>query len=199
MPGYGAYNPTPTYQYPHYGGGNYRGPATADGVPLAGWWWRVLAVFLDGLLLNIFSLLYAQFLPDYTSGLQRWMDDYLNAASRGSLNLPDLLDPKYDLLQPLMIQVAVSLVVALLYNTAMLSFKGATVGMMACQLRVVPVDHGLHTGGLPLGKAFLRPLAYSILMFIPVVGFINLLFPLWDKGRQTLHDKIVATQVVRLA
>ncbi|MDR0435955.1 MAG: RDD family protein [Propionibacteriaceae bacterium] len=199
MPGYGAYNPDPAYEPPRYGGYDYSGPVTADGVPLAGWWWRVLAMVLDGALLTALGQVYSVFLPDWGTGFQRWVNDFIDAVERGALVYPDFRDPSYDFVGPLSTYAMVATVVALLYSTAMLSFKGATVGMLICRLRVVPVDQGLHVGGLPIGKAFLRCLAYDLMAAFAVPLVINVLFPLWDRGRQTLHDKIVGTQVVRLA
>ena len=53
--------PTPTYAgppayqqppaYPGYAAYANPVPSTPDGVPLAGWWWRVLAQIIDGILL----------------------------------------------------------------------------------------------------------------------------------------------------
>jgi uncharacterized RDD family membrane protein YckC len=198
VPGYGAYNPNSGYEHPLYGSA-YRGPRTADGVPLAGWWWRVLALLLDNIILNVVAMIYAPLLPDYTTGLTRWFEDYLRAVGQGSLNLPDIFDSQYYFIEPLLAYGAVSTIVAIIYATCMLAFKGATLGMLACQMRVVPTGHGQNATALPMGKAALRCVMYQVLSFIPLLGFINTLFPLWDKGRQTLHDKIAGTQVVRLA
>jgi uncharacterized RDD family membrane protein YckC len=196
-PGYGAYQPNPGFEVPLYA--NVRGPRTDDGVPLSGWWWRVLATLLDYVVLSLLGVVYGNFLPDYSTGLNRWLQDYLEVASSGSGNFPSFTDPQYGLTGSLLIYALVSLLLAVIYATLMLTFKGATIGMLACQLRVVPTGRGRAQAGLPFGKAVLRCAAYQVLGYIPLLGIINWLFPLWDKKRQTLHDKIAGTQVVRLA
>jgi uncharacterized RDD family membrane protein YckC len=55
-----------------------------------------------------------------------------------------------------------------------------------------------HGNSISMGTAVLRLLCTVGLGFVPVVGgFLDLLWPLWDKQRQTLHDKAVGTFVVK--
>ena len=52
---------------------------------------------------------------------------------------------------------------------------------------------------LSMGTAFIRLLAQVALNFVPVVGpLLDLLWPLWDERRQTLHDKAVGSYVLKL-
>jgi uncharacterized RDD family membrane protein YckC len=82
----------------------------------------------------------------------------------------------------------------LLYCTLMCgSSRGQTLGMMAVGARVTTVS------GARLGyaKAFLRTLVeylFAVVFFLPWI--LDMLFPLWDTMRQTLHDKVVGSVVV---
>ena len=75
--------------------------------------------------------------------------------------------------------------------------RGQTVGKMVWDVRV----RDAATGG-PLGpaKAALRYLAPAVLGLIPILGLViwltDGLWPLWDKGRRALHDKLVRSVVV---
>jgi uncharacterized RDD family membrane protein YckC len=79
--------------------------------------------------------------------------------------------------------------------------RGQTVGMMAVGIRVVRDG----TFGLVgYGRAFLRALVEGVFrlvgsatVFLGVIWLVDMLFPLWDKKRQTLHDKITGTVVLR--
>jgi uncharacterized RDD family membrane protein YckC len=62
------------------------------------------------------------------------------------------------------------------------------------KLKVVDEKGGL----LSTGTALIRLLATVALAFIPIVGgLLDLLWPLWDEQRQTLHDKAVGSFVVK--
>lgn len=73
--------------------------------------------------------------------------------------------------------------------------RGQTVGKMF--LRIQVRDAAL---GGPIGhrRAFLRRLVGETLLLLRFPWIIDLLFPLWDKRRQTLHDKAAGSIVVRV-
>ena len=52
-------------------------------------------------------------------------------------------------------------------------------------------------GSVGYGKAFLRSLVALLLGYTVIVGILDVLWPLWDKKNQTLHDKAVGTVVLR--
>jgi uncharacterized RDD family membrane protein YckC len=93
-------------------------------------------------------------------------------------------------------------ILATLYSTFLCGGKrGQTVGMMAVHVRVV--RDGTHDQ-LGYGKAFVRSIVEQLFRAVGVIisfGFIiwlvDMLFPLWDKKNQTLHDKVVSSVVVR--
>ena len=74
--------------------------------------------------------------------------------------------------------------------------------MMAVGVRVV--RDGTHDA-LGYGRAFWRALVEQFLRILGTVTIIlgliwllDMLFPLWDRRSQTLHDKIVGTVVLRV-
>jgi uncharacterized RDD family membrane protein YckC len=81
------------------------------------------------------------------------------------------------------------------YNTVYLvATRGASLGQGVMKLRVISA-----TGGnLTMGTAFIRLLVRVVLSIIPIVAVINLLWPLWDEQRQTLHDKAVGCFVIKV-
>ena len=114
--------------------------------------------------------------------------------------------------------------IAFLYNGLFLKYAGATLGQLACGLRVVPVDQGRAVRSLSGRAIVLRILFYSVVpSLVALLGMaiqgtgalplvqitlllsgagslytlLNVLWPLWDAKRQCLHDKVARTQVVR--
>jgi len=85
-----------------------------------------------------------------------------------------------------------SLLVGLWNKAYLVSQRGYSIGQGVVKIRVVTAQGQL----LTFGQAVLRLLAHVGLSFIPVLGIIDLLWPLWDERRQTLHDKAVGSYVV---
>jgi uncharacterized RDD family membrane protein YckC len=79
--------------------------------------------------------------------------------------------------------------------------RGQTVGMMAVGVRVVR-DGSLEPLGYgrALGRALVEQVfrATVLLLIFGLVWLLDMLWPLWDKKRQTLHDKVVGTVVIRV-
>ncbi len=71
--------------------------------------------------------------------------------------------------------------------------RGCSVGQGFMKLRVV----GPQGEPLPLGKLVLRLLIEVGFGFVAIVQIIDLLWPLWDPQRQTLHDKAVNSFVIK--
>jgi uncharacterized RDD family membrane protein YckC len=94
-------------------------------------------------------------------------------------------------------------VLYVVYGTVLCgSSRGQTVGMMAVGVRAVRVG-SLETLGY--GRALARALVEGVLRLVDLVFFVlglvwllDMLFPLWDKKRQTLHDKVAGSVVLRL-
>jgi uncharacterized RDD family membrane protein YckC len=83
-----------------------------------------------------------------------------------------------------------SLAVAVSYNTFFLGKFGATLGKMACQLKVVTAD------GAPISylRAFGRAWAEQLSGLVCYVGYIIAAF---DSEKRALHDHICNTRVIR--
>jgi uncharacterized RDD family membrane protein YckC len=82
------------------------------------------------------------------------------------------------------------------------SSRGQTVGMMAVGVRAVREGSNEVLG---YGRALARAVVEGALRLIDLLSFflgliwvLDMLFPLWDKKRQTLHDKVAGSVVLRL-
>jgi uncharacterized RDD family membrane protein YckC len=161
-----------------------------QGPPLAGYWWRVLGYLIDGLILVVVITL-----P--LSGL----NTNVYAAS--------------------VIDVAIVFVYGTFFLTRM---KGQTIGMKVARIRCVEaVNYAKVTfsqaarrtaiycvlylfGTLYHYTKYVNPTAQqkisndhhaavALLFIVPLL--VDLLWPIWDKKNQTLHDKIANTVVLR--
>jgi uncharacterized RDD family membrane protein YckC len=94
------------------------------------------------------------------------------------------------------LSVPLWIVLSSLYGAIMCgSSRGQTVGMMAVSARAVDQQTGGRIGfGRALGRALFEWLM-AIVIFLPWV--LDMLFPAWDQRRQTLHDKVSRTVVVK--
>lgn len=183
--GPGAYPPPGTYPPPGYGAPGYGAPGygppawspapgsaepTAGDGRLAGWWYRVGATVIDGIILLVFESVVGAVLGAGLLGTTH---------ASGSLAVARVVD----------------LVGALAYQGLLLSYRGQTVGMMAVGTRIVDARSG---GGIGVGRGVLRAAIeglLAVLLFLPWV--VDVLWPLWDRRNQTLHDKIVGTLILR--
>ena len=82
------------------------------------------------------------------------------------------------------------MVIFLAYHVALWAWKSTTVGGIICQVRVVRFD------GTPLtfADALIRGLAAIFSIAVAGLGWF---WALWDPSRQTWHDKIAKTYLVR--
>jgi uncharacterized RDD family membrane protein YckC len=170
---------------------------------LSGWWRRVAARILDGIIASIIGLpLTGYFIYQYSKILGQYFDDTFKAAEAGHPVTSAALPPEiYKWLIP---ATLISLVVSFVYEYLFLTKKGATPGKMALGIAVRLRD----TPGNPPGSAVVKRYGFyigiSLLAAIPVVGtaisflaLLNDLWPLWDDKKQALHDKVAKTNVVR--
>lgn len=151
-PGYQPYPGQPTGATPGWGGGpGWSGPQ------LAGWWYRVGATIIDGIICAIIPVI-------IQVAISRALGDTLNV------------------------------LVNLLYVVLLLGRPDArTVGMMAVSTRCVDAASG---GPIGYGRSFLRWLVTLVLGITIIGGILDILWPLWDKQNQTLHDKAAHSLVI---
>ena len=200
-----AEGPTASEQYAAaqqvYGGAPGQA-TTPDGVPLSGWWWRVLAVTIDSVILSAIMVAIAfPWISDVISTYGDWLDEALNSSS-GSVDTRQLQE---DIARPLLIIGVINIALGFVYNVGFLMWKQATPGKLVVGLRVRLRET---PGPMPLGTVLLRwvgQYAVGILGLVPFVGSIgglysilNYLWPLWDSKKQALHDKVAKTNVVRI-
>ncbi len=85
-----------------------------------------------------------------------------------------------------------TLAVGLWNKVYLVAQRGFSIGQGLVKIKVVDAQGQL----LTTGTALLRLLAHAGLSFVPLGGILDLLWPLWDERRQTLHDKAVGCYVI---
>lgn len=175
---------------------------TEDGVPLAGWWWRALAIMLDGLIVGVVTSLLA--LPIYlrlAGTLGAYFQTAMAAAQRGE---PMPAQPDVNALlsgTDQLVLLGVGFLVHTLYLVLFLRWRSATPGKLVAGLRVVPVDRGRSTEKLGWSTVVVRALVWTVpnlQTVLVVVRIIDALMPLWNPKKQALHDVVAKTQVVKI-
>ena len=98
-----------------------------------------------------------------------------------------------------------SAAIVMLYEVALIAWRGQTVGKMATRVKVVRKDNGLVPGwGKSAGRWLVPAIPGLVGWFIPSISFIGLLSLLvyvsltWDKVRQGWHDKAAGTLVIKV-
>ena len=193
-----------------------RGPTTADGQPLAGWWWRVLAYLVDTVVVAVVGYLLT--LPVQLE-VQRQMAAYqermLGSMERGEpFSLTDAWAPLIDVYADhLLLLGGVPVVLGFGYWAGLLRWRGATLGMLMCGLRV---RRRAEDGPLSWGTVVTRFLvqfgpSYVVLPLAVATGSVGLfiggqflagLYFFVDgltalgSRRQTIHDRAARTVVV---
>jgi len=135
----------------------------------AGFWTRFSAVFLDGILLWIVNTSFSLAL-----GM-----GFLQGAGRQ----PAAFGARYMLL------VLFQLAIGLSYEVILVGKYGATLGKMACKIRVVTADGGRVSYLRALGRYFAKMLS----AFACMIGYLMAGF---DDEKRALHDRICNTRVV---
>jgi uncharacterized RDD family membrane protein YckC len=178
-------------------------PTTPDGQLLSGWWRRVAAQLIDGLILSpvLFGIL-ALFLASRWDTIREWLDDYSNAVDAGTSppSPPDLFSP---FSATMLAMVATYLIVLAIYTLGFWHWKQATPGKLAVGVRIRRREA---PGPMPWSTMLTRFLfveALAVAAYVPVVGILFVLtsllddlWPLWDRKNQALHDKVARTNVV---
>lgn len=193
-----------------YGAAPYAGvqvgrATTPDGQELAGWWRRVGAYLIDGVLLGITTSIVAfPWVSQVTDAYGRFFSEVMDAASSGSGTVPDEAAFVEDLTGPLMTISVIALLVSLAYHVGFLRWKAATPGKLALGMRIRLREAPGPLSYATILKRWAGQNAYVVLNYLPIIGFLGGLYtildhlwPLWDSRRQALHDKIASTNVVR--
>ena len=148
----------------------------AGAVRYGGFWIRYLAVLIDSLILSVVTVIV------FAIGISLYPVDWANVGRSQA-----------DLMQLLAIEGVVwffALIANAVYETWMIGRYGATLGKMACGLRVVTSDGGKVSYGRSLGRHFAKMLS----SFILFIGYIMAGF---DEEKRALHDRICDTRVIK--
>jgi len=148
----------------------------AEGAPIntgelnyAGFWTRFAAVFLDGLILGAVNVCIGMI-----AGLSA--SQAIGVKPKGALVLQLVL-------------MAIQLAIGISYEVVLIGKYGATLGKMACKIKVVTEDGGRVSYARAFGRYFGKILSSMVCM----IGFIIAAF---DSQKRTLHDRICNTRVV---
>jgi uncharacterized RDD family membrane protein YckC len=184
----GGYQPmgqTPT-PYGYGGGAAMTGPG---GLNYALWGDRVLAALVDGAL--VFAAIIVLYIIIAIIG-------GIGSAALGSISedaggiFGSAACCTFFVLPPL-----ATLLVSLYNKIYLIGTRGYSIGQGVMNLKVVMGDGS----AVPMNTSIIRFLVQFGLGIVPFVGWIlvllDLLWPLWDEQRQTLHDKAVGTFVVK--
>ncbi len=141
----------------------------------AGFWIRFVAKIIDGIVMGI-----AQWIVMIPFGMMMM--------SAG--NFASGAEPSAGFFALIGLQQLIGILIPAAYNTFFIGRFGATLGKMACQLRVVMPDGGQVSYMRALGRNFAEWISAVILC----IGYIMAAF---DDEKRALHDRICSTRVVR--
>jgi uncharacterized RDD family membrane protein YckC len=165
---------------------------TIDGQELSGWWRRVFARVVDGILLEVLVTLVAwPFISDFFRAVRTYADQAVLAQQVGQ-PLPDPSDLNATLVATMAKLLLVALVVSTVYECGFLKAFGATPGKMALGIEVRLCAR---PGPMSWGTVLLRWFGRLVCGLIPFC--LDALWPLWDPRRQAIHDHVADTQVCR--
>jgi uncharacterized RDD family membrane protein YckC len=163
-------------------------PVDAQGRVLAHWWKRVVAFFIDAVILWVVNLILGAILGgflDFTT--EPTFNPNTGQIEGGSGFFVGLILGN-------VILALVGIAYHVFFNG---NEKGQTPGKMVMKIQVRSEATG---GPAGYGKAALRYIVGGVLFLLCIVpGVVDLLFPLWDPKRQTIHDKAANTLVIDLA
>jgi uncharacterized RDD family membrane protein YckC len=92
--------------------------------------------------------------------------------------------------------IGVLVLIGFVYETTMLGMRGHTLGKRVTGLRVVTKGSD---DDITTGKAVVRSFSYYVLALIPIVNLCDMFALTWSRPyRQSWHDKIAGTMVVRV-
>jgi uncharacterized RDD family membrane protein YckC len=177
-----------------------QGPA--PGLLYAHFGWRLLAHVIDGLITAIpngfiFVIAFISALPQ----LQTIFDAVGQGTASSGLSGAVIGSVVKIFLVPFLL----SLMVSFIYSVVIVTWLSATVGMKALGLSIVNVADGSRIQFVTALTRWLVALGFSVggsfLSFVVpfgfVLGWIDAFWCIWDDRKQTLHDKVVHTFVVK--
>ncbi|MBI5044157.1 MAG: RDD family protein [Nitrospirae bacterium] len=147
----------------------------AEKLPKGGFWIRLVAIIIDGIILNFIFRIFLIFV-NLGVGL-------------GTIIRGGVLDEAQIL--SLIIALFVAIIIIITYFVLFVGWRGQTPGKMLFKLKIIQTNGKEMT----YGRAFLRWIGYSISSLTLGIGYLMVAF---TKQKQGLHDKIAGTYVIRL-
>ncbi len=181
----GGYNPPPMGHHPPAAGAYpamYHGPHTAE---LASYGQRVGAYLIDQVIVLVLALATAGVMLLSAFGLWELVDPPAGGH-----------DPPGGFIVMIILTYPLTFAVALSYRWLTHGKSGKTLGKRAVGIRLVSESTGASVGLGPSAGRELVMLALNIVS-CGVGNLLDLLWPLWDEKRQTLHDKAISSRVIR--
>ncbi|MDR1807456.1 MAG: RDD family protein [Propionibacteriaceae bacterium] len=186
----------------------------APAVPLASWGRRAGGALIDYVIISLIFAVVVFALGDsaqLVTEWEGWLRSLYDSAATGSYAVPAMSATLAQLLRRLLL---VRAGVILVYSVVFLATWGATPGMRLAGCRVVPVpplDNVAHLANrtvpadqaaVPVGwgRALWRSLTWVLLDtggLLVLLQLFSVLMPLWHPRRQTIHDMVARTVVVR--
>ncbi|MFI7064914.1 RDD family protein [Kribbella sp. NPDC050124] len=184
QPQYGPQYGQPQYGHPQQGYNPYgQQPQYGYGygvpqAPLAEWAPRAGAYLIDGLISGVpLAIGYAVFIADIAM-----RSDDLSSSNDA---------PGAFAIIVFLLGIVASIGLSLWNRVFRQGKTGQSVGKSALNLRLVDAQYFTPVGA---GKAFLREFLSGL---FNNACFLNLLWPLWDDQKQTWHDKVMTTYVIK--
>lgn len=139
---------------------------------------RLLAALIDNFVVSFLTS------PFAGSASQRFAESLVDGKSPGAGDIARV--------------IVTTVVTIVVYSTAMHAWRGATLGKIAARIEVVNDDGTKVTPAV----AFVRGVALAAIFFGSTLLFslpmlVNFLWPVWHRRRQTWHDMLAHTVVVR--
>lgn len=175
-------------------------PTTPDGRPLSGWWRRAGAFVLDNLLISLMtSLLTWPWTSVWIDQVQHYLERSMAATESG--REPAAMNEAVGA-PPWQLLVA-TLVVYALYDIGLVVWRGRTLGKMVTGISVRPWETPRRPDLTTAARRFAVKSVPQWTSPIPTVSVFgtmffvaDMLWPVRDPSRQTLHDRFAGTVVV---
>jgi len=165
---------------------------TPDGVVLSGWWLRVAARVLDGIITFVLALpLTGWFYYRYFDEALTWVNGVAAQSAAGSA--PVVALPPWSIYQYAFAALIIQLLAAAAYEVFFLSRSGATPGKKIVGISVRLRDQA---GPPPMTTVLVRTGCFFGMQLVNIAYLLDVLWPLWDVKKQAIHDKVAATNVV---
>ncbi len=151
---------------------------STEGVVYAGFWIRLVAKFIDGLIMGAVNFVIS--LVSNAVLLPAMMDPSMGA------------DPEHykKIMIPAVIATLLQWSLNILYSTWFVGRFGATPGKMACGLKIITAENEKVSYLRALGRFFSEIISTMIL-------FIGYIMAAFDSEKRALHDRICSTRVIK--